>query len=92
VKSHLQSLDNSHSVHYGFGMTPKTEAPITVREFAARTGISYRLAWELIDKGEIAHLVIPSRAGARGLRRNVRIEPREVAAFIGRARNAAKTA
>ena len=72
-------------------MTAETvEAPIGVREFAQRTGISYRLAWALIDTGEIDVLVFPSRQGAQGKRRNVKIEAAEVGKFLDRAREAGR--
>ena len=67
-----------------------TEAPLTVKEFAARTGISTRLVWALIDTGEITALRIPSREGAQGKRRMCRIEAAEVAKFLDRARQAGR--
>lgn len=74
-------------------MTAETvEAPISVREFSVRTGISYRLAWSLIDTGEIPVLRFPSRPGAQGKKRNVKIEAAEVGRFLDRARMAGKPA
>jgi hypothetical protein len=69
-----------------------TEAPISVREFALRTGISYRMAWALIDTGEIEVLVFPSRKGAQGKKRNVKVEVAEVGKFLARAREAGRAA
>ena len=68
-----------------------TEAPISVREFARRVGISWRLAYELIDSGDITALRYPSRGGTAGKRRLFRIEPSEVDKFLDRARKAAAT-
>jgi Helix-turn-helix domain len=65
-----------------------TEAPISAKEFATRTGISYRLVIALIDSGEIPVLRFPSREGALGKRRMIRIEAREVHRFLERARKA----
>lgn len=71
-------------------MTATTEAPLTVKEFAARTGISTRLVWALIDSGDITALRIPSRPGAAGKRRMCRIEAAEVGKFMARARQAGR--
>ena len=70
-------------------MPTTTEPPISVREFAKRTSISVRLAYELIDSGDIAALRLPSRPGTVGKRRFFRIESAEVDRFLKRARQAA---
>lgn len=71
-------------------MTTTAEPPISVREFAERTGISVRLAYELIDSGEVSALLLPSRQGTAGKRRHFKVEADEVGKFLGRARKAAR--
>jgi len=70
-------------------MATTNEAPISVTEFARRVGISRSQAQFYIQSGDIKVLVLPSRPGAAGKRRHLKVEAGEVGRFLERGRKAA---
>ena len=68
------------------------EPPLTVSEFARRTGLTRRHAYYLVESGKVPSLRFPGRPGIKGDGGVIRIEAAEVAKLLASAKQNAAAA